>query len=252
MLEFLKQFPQMWWALAIFAAVLPLEHFFSTGQRPLASERLANLGAMAINFVIGGFVLNTALAQPSMASSMNYPETPRWALVENPFVYALAAMFLVDGLYYVYHRLQHAVPLLWRIHALHHTDPAVNITTSRRTHFLERPIQLLVLVTPVLWLLGYNEAGMGLMAIAGPGILYFSHMDVRLPLGPATALIVGPQYHRIHHALDAHDHGANFAQAFPIFDIVGRTYRRPAPDEFVATGVMGAESASARWRPILW
>lgn len=250
--ELWEQIHQIWWALAFYAFALPLEHYFATGKRPLVSERLGNIGAMLVNFVVGSLIVNAILAQPSMAGTMNFPEEPRFAILSHPLVYAFSAIFLVDGLYYVYHRLQHSVSLLWHIHALHHTDPAVNATTSRRTHFLERPIQLFVLVTPVLWLLGWNSGGMAIMAIAGPGILYFSHMDVRLSLGALTPVIVGPQYHRVHHSLDARNHGVNFAQAFPLFDILGGTYRRPAPKEFVVTGIEGCKTASARWRPIVW
>jgi len=90
------------------------------------------------------------------------------------------------------------------------------------------------------------------MAVAGPGLLYFSHLDVKLSLGPLTPLVVGPQYHRVHHALDSHEHGVNFAQAFPVLDWIGGTYRRPRPGEFVATGVEGCDTAAGCWRPILW
>jgi len=250
--ELLEQASEVWWTLAVFAAVVPLEYFFGTGMRSPVSERLGNVGAMLVNFVLGSLLLNGVLAQPSMAGLMNFPQGPRWAALENPVLYGLAAMFLVDGLYYVYHRLQHANPLLWHIHAIHHSDPAVNITTSKRTHFLERPVQFFILITPVLWILGWNGSGLAVMAIAGPGLLYFAHMDLRLSLGALTPVIVGPQYHRVHHALDAHRQGANFAQAFPLFDMIGGTYHRPGSDEFVATGTEGCESTSARWRPILW
>lgn len=252
MTELFKQASELWWGLAIFAAVIPLEYAFATGARPAALERLGNLGAMLVNFVAGSLILNAILSHPAGLALRSFPDQPRLAALESPLVYGLAAVFLVDGLYYLYHRMQHRVPLLWRIHALHHSDPAVNITTARRTHFLERPMQFLVLVLPVLWLLGWNPAGMGVMAVVGATFLYFGHMDVRLSLGPLTPLVVGPQYHRLHHALDAHHHGANFAQAFPLFDMIGGTYRRPAKGEFVATGMKECTTPASRWRPILW
>jgi sterol desaturase/sphingolipid hydroxylase (fatty acid hydroxylase superfamily) len=251
-IEFLQQATEVWWALAIFAIALPVEYLFATGPRPAVSERLGNVAALFVNFVFGSLLLNALLSWPPAAELMNFPEEPRVAALANPVLYCLAAMFVVDALYYVYHRLQHSVPWLWRIHALHHTDPSVNITTSRRTHFLERPLQFLVLITPSLWLLGWNDRGVALMAVTGPAVLYFSHLDVRLSLGALTPVLVGPQYHRIHHALDAHEHGANFAQAFPIFDVIGGTYRAPARNEFVKTGVRECATPAARWRPILW
>lgn len=251
-MEWIKPYAEILWALAIFAAAAPLEHLFATGTRPPVAERLGNIGAMIVNFVAGGLVLGAILARPELAAITNFPTQPRWPVLHNPVLWALAATFLVDGIYYVYHRLQHSLPLLWHIHALHHSDPAMNITTSRRTHFLERPIQFLVLVTPVLWILGFHEGGAAILAVTGPFLLYFAHLDVRLSLGALTPFVVGPQYHRIHHARNAHEQGSNFAQAFPLFDILGGTYRRPRRDEFVVTGTEGCERAAERWRPILW
>ena len=91
-----------------------------------------------------------------------------------------------------------------------------------------------------------------MMGLLGSSLLYFAHMDVRFPLGPVTSVVVGPQYHRIHHVRAASEQGFNFAQAFPIFDLIGGTYRRPRSDEYVVTGVQGCDTARARWRPILW
>lgn len=250
--ELLERASELWWGLAVFAALLPVETLFGSGARPAVSERLGNIGAMVVNFVVGGALLAALMASPWAEGLTAFPQEPRWAVLENPWLYALAALFLVDALYYVYHRLQHSVPLLWHIHALHHSDPAMNVTTSRRTHFLERPLQFLVLVLPVLWALGVNGEGLAIMGVAGPFLLYFAHIDVKLPLGPLTPLVVGPQYHRLHHARDSHLHGVNFAQAFPLFDIVGGTYRRPAAGEFVATGIEGCDTAVQRWRPIVW
>lgn len=244
--------PELLWALVVFAAVIPVELAFGTGRRPALAERLGNVGAMVVNLAVGGALLAWVLSQPWAEGWMDFPQEPRLAALENRWLWAVAALFLVDGLYYVYHRLQHSVPLLWRIHALHHSDPAVNVTTSRRTHFLERPLQFLLLALPVLWLLGVNAEGAALFSLAGPFLLYFAHVDVRLPLGPLTAVVVGPQYHRVHHALDSREHGVNFAQAFPLFDIVGGTYRRPRPGEYVETGIEGCKSAEQRWKPILF
>ena len=246
MTELFKQASEIWWALAIFAAVIPIEHFFSTGMRPAVSERLGNLGAMLLNFVAGSLLLRAIHGHPSASWIWDYPDHPRLAALENPLLFGLVAVFLFDGIYYVYHRLQHRVPLLWRIHAIHHSDPAVNVTTARRTHFLERPVQFLLLAIPVVWLLGWNAGGIAVMQVIGVTLLYFGHMDVRLSLGPLTPLVVGPQYHRVHHDLDAHQHGANFAQALPLFDLIGGTYRRPAAGEFVADRPQGMPHGTVR------
>jgi sterol desaturase/sphingolipid hydroxylase (fatty acid hydroxylase superfamily) len=159
-------------------------------------------------------------------------------------------VFIADGTFYVYHRLQHRNPLLWRIHKLHHTEPALNITTSRRTHCLERPLQFVVLVLPALWILGYNPDGLEYAMYAGLFFLFYSHLDIKLPLGPLTPVIVGPQLHRLHHSVEDVHHGINYAQIFPLFDILGGTYRRSGSREYPATGLPECRSVADRWRPL--
>ncbi|MFT4572509.1 MAG: sterol desaturase/sphingolipid hydroxylase (fatty acid hydroxylase superfamily) [Hyphomicrobiaceae bacterium] len=177
---------------------------------------------------------------------------PRAGFLQNPIVWTIALVFVTDGMFYVYHRLQHAIPLFWHIHKLHHTDPDMNITTSSRTHFLEKPLQFICFGAPALWIVGMNWEGVALASVIGPFFLYFAHLDVPLSLGPLTPIIIGPDYHRIHHSKAAEHHNSNFAQAFPLFDMLGGTYRRPQGGERVETGLAQCETAAERWRPIFW
>ena len=248
----LKGSPELLWAIAVFAVALPIEHFFGSGYGTRWSERLGNLGAMLVHFFVGGAIVLMLFASPLGMSIQAFPREPRWEIVQHPLLWAFAVVLVTDGLYYVYHRLQHAVPLLWHIHKLHHTDPAMNITTSKRTHFLERPLQALFVNVPGLWLLGLHAEGLVYAALAGAFFLYFAHLDVRLRLGPLTAIIVGPHYHRVHHSESDEQQNTNFAQAFPLFDILGGTYHRPKISEFPATGVKDCKTAAARWRPLIW
>jgi sterol desaturase/sphingolipid hydroxylase (fatty acid hydroxylase superfamily) len=250
--ELLAEAGELWWALAIYAFVVPIEMLSGTGHPARLAERLGNFVALLVNFTAGIILLSLALDQHLGLRALGYPDQPRWAVLANPVLYAVTVVFLVDGFYYVYHRLQHAVPLLWHIHKLHHTDPAVNITTAKRTHFLERPLQFFLLVAPALWVVGYNPAGMAYMAVIGPFFLYFAHVDVRLSLGPLTPVFVGPQYHRIHHGRTMQHQTSNFAQAFPLFDMLGGTYRRPDASEYGDTGIDGCETTRDRWRPLIW
>jgi sterol desaturase/sphingolipid hydroxylase (fatty acid hydroxylase superfamily) len=250
--DLISESAELRWAFATIAICLPFEMLFGTGHKVAWSERFGNIGATLVNFIVGVTLLALALKHPLGQRLLDYPDTPRWSLLGNPLAYAVVVVFLADGLYYLYHRLQHAVPLLWHIHKLHHTDPAVNITTSRRTHFLERPIQFIVLVAPVLWLFGAYSEGLVYTAFLSQGLIYFSHLDVRVPLGPLTAVIVGPQYHRVHHSRVVGNQHSNFAQAFPVFDMLGGTYHRPAHSEYPVTGVVGYDTPASRWRPLVW
>lgn len=244
--------PQVGWFAVVFAMAFPLELYFGSERKATWSERCGNFAAMSIHFLLGGVVLGLLLAAPFGRALTSYPQEPRAAWLHNPYLWALASVFLVDGLFYCYHRLQHASPLFWHVHKLHHTDPAMNITTSRRTHFLERALQFFCLTVPMFWVLGMNLQGMAYAAAITLFFLYFSHADVRLDLGALTPVLVGPMYHRLHHSRRAEHRDVNFAQAFPVFDVIGGTYRRPHWEEYPETGVEGCETAAARWRPVLW
>lgn len=247
-----EELPEVGVALTIFLLALPLEAWFGTGQRASTEERLGNLGALLVHFSLGGACMYLLLQQPFAETLTSFPAEPRLEALQHPLLWTATMLLVMDGLYYVYHRLQHAVPLLWRIHKLHHTDPVMNITTSKRTHFLEQPLQFLLVVAPALWIVGLNVDGLASMAIAGPFFLYFAHLNVRWSLGILTPVIVGPHFHRVHHSREVGNNHSNFAQAFPLFDLLGGTYRRPLKDEFPKTGVEGCQTTLERWRPILW
>ena len=235
--------------LAAMAIAVPFERFFGAATRPTWSERLGNVLACLVYFFVGYALLFLLVAFPGYLS---FDPGPRSELLNDPWVFAFVAAFVLDGFYYLYHRLQHAVPLLWRIHKFHHTDPAINMTTSHRTHVLEAPIQVLVVFSATAFTLGFHVEGFQCFGFISMFFLYFSHLDLRLTFGRFAGLAVGPQYHRIHHAYLRPEGDSNFAQFFPFWDWVGRTYHHPQPDEFPETGVEGCESARGRWLPMLW
>jgi sterol desaturase/sphingolipid hydroxylase (fatty acid hydroxylase superfamily) len=244
--------PELGWYVVAVAMALPLEVTFGSREGASWSERLGNVAAMLIHFAIGGVALHLVLATPIGQQISAFPRGPRYDWLSNPFVWALSFVVLLDAAFYGYHRLQHAVPLLWRIHKLHHTDPAMNVTTSRRTHFAERTLQHVFVRLPVLWALGMNLEGTLYATAISWFFLYTGHVDVRIDLGFLTPILVGPLYHRVHHGRSPEIRDANFAQVFPVLDILGGTYRRPVPREDVATGVDGCDTAYARWHPVVW
>jgi len=244
--------PQLGWSVLVFAVVFPLEAFFGSGQKTTWGERIGNLAAMLLHFVLGGVVLMAFFITPIGRKLAEFPREPRAELLRNPIVWAIAAVLIIDALFYCYHRIQHKIPFLWHIHKLHHTDPAMNITTSKRSHFLERALQYLCLTFPMFWALGMNVQGMTYAAMAVSFFLYAAHADIRLDIGPLTPILVGPQYHRLHHSRLAKHENVNFAQMFPVFDMLGGTYVRPGKGEYPATGVAGCDTAYTRWRPLIW
>jgi sterol desaturase/sphingolipid hydroxylase (fatty acid hydroxylase superfamily) len=159
-----------------------------------------------------------------------------------PFI--LVFIFIGDLLFYFYHRAQHTYPSLWAIHELHHTERELNVTSSLRTHFLEAPIQAMLITSPAIFLLQPPLFMSVIFTVLLTFWLFFTHANLRLNLKSLTKVITGPQVHRIHHSIEERHRNKNFAQFFPIIDIVFGTYYHPQTNEFPKTGLADKEEIS--------
>lgn len=149
----------------------------------------------------------------------------------------LLFILIADFFYYWYHRAQHTLKWLWPIHETHHADTELNVTSSYRTYWLEIPIQAAIVTFPASLILG--SPGEILFATAATLIIweFFTHTNIRLHLGWLSPIICGPQVHRIHHSNQPEHRNKNFAQYFPIYDVIFGTYYAPKKDEFPSTGI---------------
>lgn len=200
--------------------------------------RLRNLVYLVLFQVLGlAFLALWILHGPALGLHAHAP-----TLFESILLIA-ANLFTIDLAYYWYHRAQHRHPALWAIHELHHADAELNATSSFRTYWLEMPVQMVLISAPSLMLFGDQGKLHALGMLVGSYLfLIFSHCNFRLSLGPLSAVVCGPQVHRIHHSRLPEHRDRNFAQYFPVLDWIFGTYHRPARGEFPPTGVMGLAS----------
>lgn len=161
-----------------------------------------------------------------------------------PFIFV--PLLVYDFFYYWFHRLQHANSWLWQQHKLHHTDQALNVTTSYRINWLEDFFKSFLVLTPTALVLGLAPAELGMVgSLAGTvSVIWgqFLHSNIRLSFGALSAVVTGPQYHRIHHSIESHHQNKNFSTHFPIWDVLFGTYHRPSRQEYPRTGVVGEPS----------
>jgi sterol desaturase/sphingolipid hydroxylase (fatty acid hydroxylase superfamily) len=154
---------------------------------------------------------------------------------------SLAIVVVALDLYkYTFHRLQHAIPLLWAMHSFHHSANAVTFITGGRHFWLERVLSDAFLpIMAILFLIPPD------MVIAA-GLIFFvpdtcAHLNIRIPLGRFVTWVNNPQWHRIHHSALMEHRDKNFAAFFPIWDILFGTAWVPRPGEYPATGLVPAE-----------
>ncbi len=169
------------------------------------------------------------------------PVLPKQALAVSAFYIFIYAV-LTDFIFYWYHRAEHTFRFMWAIHELHHSEAELNVTTSLRTYWFERPIQALLIVLPIRYFIGIDPLAAALLPLVLMLWLFFTHANLRLSLGWLTPVICGPQLHRIHHSALPEHLNKNFAQFFPVLDILFGTYYAPRPNEFPPTGLHGVDS----------
>ncbi|MEN8174457.1 MAG: sterol desaturase family protein [Pseudomonadota bacterium] len=134
---------------------------------------------------------------------------------------------------YVYHRIMHAVPWLWRIHAVHHCDTEVDFTTSYRHHPVEAIISVFFAV-PIVLVLGLPPLAIVAYQVLATVINVLSHSNIGIPESLEKAfsrVLVTPDFHRLHHASERRHTDSNFGSVFPWFDYaLGTATRRPFED----------------------
>jgi sterol desaturase/sphingolipid hydroxylase (fatty acid hydroxylase superfamily) len=162
-------------------------------------------------------------------------------LIDHPFATFLIYVAVFDLSEYWRHRLQHRLPWWWALHSLHHDQRQMTLWTDDRNHIFDDVLASAWSGT-IAMLIGVAPSEYPLVMIAFRLVESLSHTNARLGFGRfGTPLLVGPHYHRLHHAIDharapfTGAMGCNFAVIFPIWDVIFRTWRRD--DEFPRTGV---------------
>ena len=167
-----------------------------------------------------------------------------------PFVIFLAYIVVIDFGEYWRHRLQHRLSWWWALHSLHHDQRQLTLWADDRNHFIDDVLAAIWSGTLAL-LIGVAPAEYPLVMIAFRLIESLAHSNVRIGFGRiGSALVVGPQYHRLHHALEHagapfdRTMGCNFAVILPVWDVIFGTRRRDTA--FPPTGVEGLAGSVVR------
>jgi sterol desaturase/sphingolipid hydroxylase (fatty acid hydroxylase superfamily) len=154
-----------------------------------------------------------------------------WPTALPEAVQGLLVIALADGLETLRHRLLHTSPRLWPLHALHHATDRLHAMKSGRGHFLDMMFRSLVVYAPLV-VIGVPSAALFWYAAAVTVFVPIGHanVDVWVPAW-MHPLVMTPQVHRIHHAGDLEIAMSNYANVFPLWDVLLGTFRHPAHTE---------------------
>lgn len=146
---------------------------------------------------------------------------------------ALALLSIESGKYWS-HRLHHAWPLLWCLHAHHHAPERMHALNGLRFHPLNHWINQTLGVLPALLLGVSADAVLDYMALTWP-IVLLQHADLRTRPRWLNGILATPAAHIWHHSASPHDGQRNFGNALLLWDRVFGTYRNAVgnvvPDE---------------------
>jgi sterol desaturase/sphingolipid hydroxylase (fatty acid hydroxylase superfamily) len=199
-------------------------------RRPLSRPRRerwgANLGLTLLNTVlvrvtVGGVAYTAAVfAADQGVGLLHWHPLPAWAA-------AAMTLLVLDFALYVQHVLFHAVPVLWRLHRMHHADLDVDATTGLRFHPLEILLSL-GLKAAVVVLLGAVSWAVVAFEVLLNAASVFNHGNVALPERLDRWLrwiVVTPDMHRVHHSTRMAETNSNFGFSVPWWDRLCGTYR---------------------------
>lgn len=227
-----------WWAVGLFLVFAALETAWPA--RPGSSSSVARwaenfalyagcLGALywiAPNDIVGRF-----LTVPPGRSLFGMVHQ----IGGNGLVLA-TGILATDFLVYLVHVVQHHVFVLWRFHAVHHSDEHVDVTTGLRHHPAEVFVNALF-ANIVLISLGQPLWVAAVYGIVSMTASLFNHSNVIIPAAldrVLRAVFITPGLHRLHHAVDAAHYNTNFGNIFSFWDRLCGTYRRLPDDEAAA------------------
>ena len=143
-----------------------------------------------------------------------------------PFWWQVPIVFvLADLLSYWQHRIFHK-PLIWPIHAVHHSSQELDWLSSGRFHPLNEIGAQLIYVTPIL-LLGFHSFTFLILAPFTTWYVVFLHCNVGWTFGPFRYLVASPAFHRWHHTTEQEGQDKNFAGILPAWDLLFGTFYMP-------------------------
>jgi sterol desaturase/sphingolipid hydroxylase (fatty acid hydroxylase superfamily) len=170
-----------------------------------------------------------------------------------PWLLILVALLLLDSFSaYWAHRLMHVVPVLWRVHRVHHADTSLDVSTTFRNH----PLELLITV-PVAALVVLLIGAPASVVVAAQTIFIaakmWQHADIRLPLSLERTLgriLVTPAIHQIHHGRERDLHDSNFGDSIVLWDQHFGTFHPPGP--IAKVGLDGQRARPDRLLQQIW
>lgn len=232
------QFAKSTGLLLTVATLLLLQWWLPWGRFAREDGRwYRNLPLALINALVFGAICGACVCAASRAGQEWGGFFSRYAI--PPLAAMAGTVLLMDAVSWAWHRANHLFPVLWRFHAVHHSDRVFDFTTALRFHggelLLSLPLRLalaFLLAAPVEALLVFE--------ILFQFFNLFEHGNIRLPArfeSTLSAVFVVPALHRIHHSRKRAELDSNFGTIFSVWDRLFRTFHDGRSTDAVKIGL---------------
>ena len=226
----LSVFISVFFIMAVLEACIP-------ARKPILSRKerwVGNLSMVILGAVLSRLIIPASLVGISLwASERGYGLLNILSVEESALVSAAivtVGVLILDIVIYWQHRLFHTVPLLWRVHKMHHADSHVDTTTGLRFHPIEIVISLGVKAAAVV-AFGLPVLAIIIFEVALNGFALFNHANIRLPQqwdDRLSKLIITQRLHRIHHSQVKEESNSNFGFSVSWWDKVFHSFEARA------------------------
>lgn len=212
-----------WLVLDLFGSALLfifVEKLFALrkDQPVFRAEWQCDLHHFIVNHLVVGFIL--------LATNLMVHRFFGWAVKDGiqgwiaglPFWAGLPLIILVaDLVQYWTHRAYHEIPMLWRLHAVHHSAKSMDWLAGSRQHILELLLTRTLVLAPI-YVLGFSKDVIDAYIVIVGFQAVFNHANVSVRLGPLRYLIVTPNFHHWHHSQDQEALDRNYAAHYAFLD----------------------------------
>ena len=189
--------------------------------------------ALLLSVLLGGLIVSVYHAFELQRVGMLYRfGIDSWANV-------VLTVIALDGITYFWHRAYHGIPLMWRMHRVHHSDRDLDVTTSGRFHLTEMVLSAVFRIV-VIAALGASVASVVMFEIIFGVSNQLEHANLSFPEPFETWLrwvIVTPDMHRIHHSQVHEETNSNYSTIFSWWDRFFKTYRFGADQQRIVIGL---------------
>ncbi len=212
-----------------FLVFVPLERLFALHpeQKVLRRSWANDLVFLLLNPFLIKLGLLGVIAASIFVAAQIIPASFQAAVGGLPYWVQIPAIIVLSDLgFYWTHRMFHAVPWLWRFHAVHHSIEELDWLAAFRIHPLDQILTKGVALVPVATL-GFSEWAILAYVVFYQWQTVFIHANVRIGFGPLRFLFASPEFHHWHHTSDREARDRNFAAQLSFLDALFGTLHMP-------------------------